>query len=468
MDPMDMWRMVAAEAESFTAALRGLPVGPQVSPAEVRGELERRFPLDRGTPLHRLLPEVGEVLRRWTVHVTHPRYFGLFNPTVREAGMAGEALAAVYNPQLAAWSHAPAANEIERLTLRRLAAALGFGGDGLFANFTTGGAEANLTGVLAALARRYPEAAGRGLWALSRRPAIYLSGEAHHSFVKIARMCGLGTEAVRNVPVDDRLALDPAALQRAIHADRERGFEPAMVVATAGTTGAGAVDPIPDLADLAEECGAWLHVDAAWGAAAALSPRLRPLLRGIERARSVTWDAHKWLSVPMGAGMFFCRDPEAAARAFAVTTSYMPERAGEEVLDPYATTAQWSRRFIGLKVFLALAEIGLDGYRGLVERQTEMGDGLRRRLRAAGWIIANDTPLPVVCFTHRDLREGLTSTAAVLGEVYRRGRAWISDVVVGGRERVLRACITSFQTEEADLDVLLEEVEAARRATRRA
>jgi glutamate/tyrosine decarboxylase-like PLP-dependent enzyme len=113
---------------------------------------------------------------------------------------------------------------------------------------------------------------------------------------------------------------------------------------------------------------------------------------------------------------------------------------------------------------MALAEIGLDGYRLLVERQADMGDLLKRRLREAGWLVVNDTPLPVACFTHPELREGRLTTARILAEIYRRGRAWISDVVVGGRERVLRACITSFRTDEADVGSLVEELERARRA----
>ncbi len=465
MSTTDLWALLANEARTLERSLRELPVIAPTTPAETRQEVERRFSLERAVPLDRLLPEVGELLRRRTVHVIHPRYFGLFNPSVREAGVAGEALAAVFNAQLAAWSHAPAANEIERLTLRQLGTVLGFASPGCVAHFTSGGAEANFTAVQAALARCYPEAAEAGQRALPRRPALYLSAEAHHSFVKIARMSGLGTEAVRMVPVDARLSLDVAALNRAIAADRERGFEPLMVVATVGTTGAGACDPIAELAEVAEAHGAWLHVDGAWGATAALSPRLRGVLAGIERARSATWDAHKWLSVPMGAGMFFCRDADAVARAFAISTSYMPRDSGEDFLDPYTSTVQWSRRFIGLKVFLALAELGLDGYRALVERQADLGDRLRQQLQDRGWILANDTSLPVICFTHHDLREGRVSTSALLKEIYRRGRIWISDVVVGGRERVLRACITSFRTTEDDLEVLVEEVEAARRAS---
>jgi glutamate/tyrosine decarboxylase-like PLP-dependent enzyme len=452
------WAALAGEAEALRDGVRELPVATAPDPAALRAEVERRFPLDAPMPLPRLVREAADLLRRHAVHVIHPRYFGLFNPSVRDASALGDALVALYNPQLAAWSHAPAAAEMERHALRRLSLALGREGDA--ATFTTGGAEANLTAALAALARRAPGWEEGGVRALPERPAIYASGEAHHSFVKIARIAGLGAGALREVPVDARLRMDAGALERRIAADREEGFTPLLVVGTAGTTGAGVIDPLPSLGDVAERAGAWFHVDAAYGGAAALVPRLRPALEGISRADSVTWDAHKGLSVPMGAGMLFCRDAEALRRAFAVTTSYMPSAAPDE---PYAATIQWSRRAIGLKVLLALAESGLSGAGALFDHQALLADALRARLLARGWEILNATPLPVVCFTHRDVREGRRTTAALVAEVVGRGRAWVSDVVLAGRERAIRACITSFRTEEADLDVLEEELERALR-----
>jgi glutamate/tyrosine decarboxylase-like PLP-dependent enzyme len=164
----------------------------------------------------------------------------------------------------------------------------------------------------------------------------------------------------------------------------------------------------------------------------------------------------------MGAGMFFCRHPEAVKRAFAISTSYMPKPAGEDTLDSYATTAQWSRRLIGLKVFMALAELGMDGYNQLIERQAAMGELLRARLRQTGWLIRNETPLPVVCFSHPDIQSGNCTTGEILATIYERGRVWISEVVLGGQERVLRACITNFRTDEADIECLVEEIEHAR------
>lgn len=457
----EAWEVVLGQVERLPEEIRDLPVSTQVTAEAMRQELAR-FDFQGPLPLADVTRELVELLRDRSVHVIHPRYFGLFNPSVREAGVIADTLGALYNPQLAAWSHAPAVNEIERHTLGALAGALGFDPATTAAHFTSGGAEANLTAVLVAIAHHFPETAEHGLAALDARPVFYVSREAHHSFAKVARMAGLGSGAVREVGLLGNLALDPQALDRQMRADAGRGFRAFLVVGTAGTTSSGVLDPLGELADVAERHGAWLHVDAAWGGAAVLSPRLRPVLAGIERADSVTWDAHKWLSVPMGAGMFFCRHQEAAERAFAIATGYMP--AGSRgATDPYATTVQWSRRAIGLKVFASLAELGLDGYRELIEHQAAMGDRLRELLTGAGWTVVNDTPLPLVCFTHPGLETGRKSqVGALVDRVVRRRKVWISKVVLTGGKPAARACITSYRTNEDDLAVLMAELETAR------
>lgn len=457
----DAMSRVAHELATFAELIRTLPVVNAPDPVALRTALTERFTFDHPEPLLPLTEELITLLRTGLVHVTHPRYFGLFNPSVRPAAVIGDALAAVYNPQLAVWSHSPVVQELERLTLRTFAAALGYDPDTMAAHFTSGGAEANLVGVLLALAALCPEAAEDGLAALPHRPVIYVSGESHHSFVKIARMTGLGTSAIREVPITDQLVMDPDALHQMMVADATLGHLPLMVVGTAGTTSAGMVDPLPAIADVAAHHGAWFHADAAWGGAAALSPRLRPLLEGIERADSITWDAHKWLSVPMGAGMVFTRHPEAMAKAFAVASSYMPPSTSPVTSDPHLVTPQWSRRATGLKVFFALAELGLDGYARLIEHQAAMGGLLRERLTAAGWIVVNEAVLPVVNFTHPAIRDGRTTSAAVRDAIYARGTAWISEVQLTGRERVLRACITSYETMPDDIEALVCELQTA-------
>lgn len=456
------WATLAQEVATFESTIRSLPVVQQPDPLALRGELERRYDFAAPVPIDCLTTEMIALLRRGLVHVTHPRYYGLYNPSVRPAAVLGDALAALYNPQLAVWSHAPAVQELERLTLRRFATALGYDPDTMAAHFTSGGAEANLAAMLAALATHCPAAATGGLRALDRQPVLYVSGESHHSFVKAARMTGLGTDAVRVVPVTSWFTLDAEALDAMMTADAAAGLHPFMVVGTAGTTSAGMIDPLPAIAGVAAKHGAWYHCDAAWGGAAVLSPRLRPLLAGIERADSITWDAHKWLSVPMGAGMIFTRHAEAMSRAFGVASAYMPPATSPVTVDPHLVTPQWSRRATGFKVFCALAELGVEGYADLIDHQAAMGDLLRERLGEAGWIVVNDTKLPVVNFTHPDIRAGRITNTAVRDAIYARGNAWISAVTLTGGEPTLRACITSYLTTPEDVAALVEELEAVR------
>lgn len=460
MTPGPLFAALVEELSALPARIAAGPVARAADPAAVREEVVRAFDLERPLAPEEALGRAARLLAGHGVQVTHPRYFGLYNPSVREVAVAADALVAAYNPQLAAWAHAPAAIELERRALGALGRVLGLPGDAA-ASFTTGGAEANLQGVLCALAARAPGWARAGVPALPGPATLYASEESHHSLVKIVRLCGLGEDALRRVAVDARLALDPADLARTIAADRAGGRWPLAVVATAGTTGAGAIDPLEAVADVAAREGIWLHVDAAYGGTAALSPRLRSSLAGIERADSVTWDAHKWLSVPLGAGMFFCRDRAAVGRAFGVATSYMPA-AGDPLQDPFTSSVLWSRRATGVKVLLALAELGLPGWAAVVERMAALGERLRARLRAAGWGLVNDTPLPVVCATPPGPPERI---GALMREVQGRGVVWVSEVVLAGRVHAVRACITSFRTTEDDVDVLAGELERARRAT---
>ena len=371
------------EIASYEETLDDLPVAPAVSPDEIRRHLSR-YDFAGPIPLDQLIGEVAQLLRRWSLHVNHPRYFGLFNPTVRRAGVMADALAALYNPQLAAWPHAPIANEIERHVLRVFMRAFGLDPATGFANFTSGGQEANQTAVTTALTRAFPDFAETGARAIEGQPVLYVSAEAHHSFLKIAHLSGIGRAAVQHVGVDGHLRMDVQKLSQRIAADRASGRIPFMIVATAGTTAAGAIDPLEAIAAIAKQEGVWLHVDAAWGGAAVVSPTLRSHVAGIELADSITCDAHKWLSVPVAAGMFFTRHREPVLEAFRVeASSYVPP-AVADTFDPYVTTIQWSRRFIGLKLFMTLAELGWDGMAELIEHQSAMSELLRIGPRVEG------------------------------------------------------------------------------------
>jgi glutamate/tyrosine decarboxylase-like PLP-dependent enzyme len=365
--------------------------------------------------------------------------------------VVADTLVAMYNSQLANWRTSPAANEIERHTLGWLAGKFGLPADSI-ATFTSGGTEANLSAVVVALTRAFPDYGEHGVRCLNATPSIYLTAEAHNGYNKIAHMAGLGRRALRIVPTDSDLKMNPGELQRCVAEDRNHGFLPFMVIGTAGTTAAGVIDPLPEMAQFCREQGLWFHVDAAWGGSAILAPSLKHYLDGIGDADSITCDAHKWLSVSMGCGMFFCRHPDTVAEAFRADVSYMPGKKIGPVFDPYTNSAQWSRRFIGLKLFMALAQQGEAGYAGMIEHQTSMGNVLRDALRASGWSILNSTPLPLVCFT----RDGLVP-GEFLASLHKRQIAWMSEARVGNIP-VVRACITSFRTTERHIHWVVSEM----------
>jgi glutamate/tyrosine decarboxylase-like PLP-dependent enzyme len=442
---------VRDEFERVQAEIASGPIVPNVTADEIRNYLASRYDFQKSLPLEEVVADVEKMLKTWQVQVTHPRYFGLFNPSVTLASVLGDLLVAMYNSQLANWRTSPAANEIERHTLGWLTERFGLPPETI-ATFTSGGTEANLSAIVVALTKAFPSYGEHGLRNLDGAPSIYLTEEAHNGYNKIAHLTGLGRKALRIVATDRELKLDLEDLERRVAEDRKNGFIPFMVIGTAGTTAAGIIDPLDKIARFCTQERLWFHADAAWGGAAILSPMLKHHLIGIESADSITCDAHKWFSVPMGCGMFFCRHPDRVAEAFRADISYMPKKTDSTVTDPLMTSIQWSRRFIGLKLFMAIAQHGESGQIEMIEHQTRMGHIMREALRASGWRIVNWTPLPLICFT----RDGLTHTS-FLAALRERQIAWMSEAQLGG-VHVLRACITSFRTTEDDVRSVVDEM----------
>jgi len=463
-----LWRQLVSAIETYATKLETSRVTPPLDPGEVRAMLSR---FDFSTPVEasEALGFLVEGLWKFQTHTPHPRYYGLFNPAPTTMGIAGDALVAAFNPQLAAWSHSPLAIEIEQHLLRAFGARFGYDPAHTDGTFASGGMEANHTAALTALVETFPEFSCRGLRALAAQPVLYVSAEAHHSLLKAARLCGLGTDAVHEIPVAPNLRMNPEALASRIAQDRAQGFAPFLVAATAGSTSAGAIDPLPAIADVAAREKLWLHVDAAWGGAAALVPELRPLLDGIERADSITFDAHKWLSVPMGAGIYLTRHPDILDRTFRTAVTYMPREAAElDVVNPFQHSIQWSRRAIGLKVFLSLAVAGWEGYAAAIRHMVAMGALLREQLEASGWQVLNETPLPLCCFVDVRHAEGRSAAYlhAVAMKVVGSGNAWISTTRLANSVPVLRACITNYRTSPDDIAALIGALEDARRQLR--
>ena len=448
-----VWNYLVEKLERHYSDVSSLRVTPPLNPEEVRDYCS----VDFNTPVrpYDAIDFVTAGLDQYIVHTPHPGYYGLFNPRPAFAGIMADTITAVYNPQLAAWTHSPFAVEAENYVIREFGRKFGYDPDSIDGTFTTAGAEANHTALLLALTRVVPDYGENGLAGTERQPVIYVSAESHHSFTKAAGLSGMGRKSVRNIPADKDYAMDVRALRKQIEADVTAGYLPVMVVSTLGTTGVGAIDPVKEIDSVAREYGMWHHADAAWGGAVALSSRWRHLVDGIELADSITFDAHKWLSLPMAAGMIITRHPAILSETFRITADYMPKEGKElDIVDPFTHSIQWSRRFTGLKLFMALMIYSWEGYEKVINSQVEMGNMLRNKLKAAGWKIYNTTKLPLVNFGLADLEGNPEKITRFCRKVTDSGSVWIS-VYKAGDVSTLRACITNYNTTEKDLDILL-------------
>jgi len=455
-----LFEAVLAKIEQYYGDTRSLAVTPTLDITEIRSFI-KQMDFNNDQNFQKAIDHVIAGLTKYIVHTPHPKYFGLYNPRANYAGILADLITAAFNPQMAAWSHAPFANEVEAHLIKEFAVRFGYERATADGVFTSGGAEANLTALLCGINHKYPEFASEGVFALKRRPVIFCSAETHHSVQKAAAIIGIGHQAVRTIPVNENMEIDTEVLESAL-GELQNDADPCIIIGTAGTTGVGAVDDLVRLDQLAKRYRAWFHIDAAYGGGAILSKKLRYLLNGIELSDSITFDAHKWMSVPMSASLFITSHKDILAQTFRSTTEYMPKEAQHmEVLDPYAHSIQWSRRFIGLKVYMSLLFFGWDGYESTIDHQVEIGHYLRKKLLENSWAIKNKTVLPVICFTDDRFEKDTTFPQTILDKILARRKSWLSLYPVQGVP-TLRACITNYNTNEADIDELIEELNKAR------
>jgi len=438
---------LSEELERALVRIQAGPVAPTLDMAAFREELASyRFETPR--PLEELLHWTLERMQHGIVQMANPRYFGLFNPGANFPSQCADRVAGLFNPQLASSASSPVPVEIERHVIRAIARRASLG-DRATGHFATGGSEANYTSLLCALTAAHPQFASDGVRAFPGPVKFYTSRDCHIAWLKVAHQAGVGRSSLRLIDTDGRGQMDPAALTAAIAEDRAAGAVPVMVVATAGTTGGGMIDPLHACADIAEAEKLWYHVDAAWGGAALASNRLRPLLAGIERADSITIDAHKWLATTMGCAIFITRHAHLLSEAFHASTSFMPSSVAG--VDPYLNTVQWSRRFLGLRLFLALGAAGWDGLGAHVERGVEVVARVKERLVGLGWTIANESALAVLDAVPPAT---LGDVRALVGRVVASGRAWVAPTTFEGRD-VVRICATNGETTLKDVDALV-------------
>jgi glutamate/tyrosine decarboxylase-like PLP-dependent enzyme len=441
--------------------MRELPVARRASAADVARATA--FPVPE-QPLG--VSELADLMRRLVLeHSTlcgHPGFMAYVSGSGTVPGAAADLLASALNPNVGGWTLSPAASELELHLTRWLAERFGLpeGSGGLM---TSGGAASNMTALKAA--RDAKAGAGvrqNGLGALPL--VLYTSEEAHATIAEAADLLGLGERAARAVPTDANLSMRIDALEAAIADDLGAGRMPFAVAATAGTTATGAIDPLPQVADLCAEHDLWMHVDAAYGGAAVFAPELRPLLAGIERADSISFDPHKWLYTPQSSACLLVRDPATLLRSFSIDAAYVRDDASlsGRGLNIGELGPQWSRAFLALKVWLSLAAHGTEAYGRRIAHDVELARYLDERVRAHPDLEPMcPVTLSIACYRYAPAGAGLDDHALdalnerLMVAIRRDGRAFPSNAELGGRY-CLRACLVNHRTEADDIDALLE------------
>ncbi len=456
-DRLETLGLVIEKLETYYNATKSLKTNPELNIDAIRGLLLNEE-LEYGTQPEKAIDHIIYGLETYAVHTPHPKYFGLFNPRSNFAGILADLIAATYNPQLAGWSHAPFAVEVEDLLIREFAAKFGYKSEQADGVFKSGGAEANLTALLCALNHNYPNLFEEGLIGMDKKPVIFCSKEAHHSIQKAVKIVGLGTKLIKSISITDESKLDTDILEQELKKLDYSVYAPLMVIGTAGTTGTGTIDDLHRLSTICKKYNMWFHVDAAYGGGAILSSDLKPYLSGIEKSDSITFDAHKWMSVPMGTSIFLTQHHDILEKTFGISTPYMPkDDDGLKVTQPFTRSIQWSRRFIGLKVYLSLLIYGWKGYEQTINHQAGMGRYLKRRLREEGWSVINDTVIPVVCFTKEEFKNDMHFTQHIIDNILKNGTSWLSLYPIDGIS-TLRACITNYNTTEVEIEELITEL----------
>ncbi len=442
-----------------------MPVGRDWRRAEVREALARPVPEDP-MPEDELIEYLRELAFRWSGYLGHPRFYAYISGAGTVPGAAADLLAAGINMNVGGWHLSPSASEVERHLTEWFASVFGLpeGAGGLL---TSGGAMATFVGLKVARDRRAGwDVRTRGV-AAGPPLAVYLSTETHVVSDRAIDMLGLGLDALRRIPVDDGYRMRVDLLREAIRRDVADGRRPVAVVATAGTVATGAIDPLPEIADVCAEEGVWLHVDGAYGGPAVLADDLRPLFAGIERADSIAFDPHKWLYTPLSGGCLLVRDLAHLRESFDAEASYVHQdrERTDRGQDLGRLGPQFSRSFWALKVWVSLLAHGRRAYAARISHDAALARYLGARVEEReDFELATPVNLSICCFRYvpPDLgggpeREPYLSmlNERLMTELQLDGRVYCSNAVLGDRF-VLRVCIVNFRTEAEDLDALLD------------
>lgn len=459
MDPVEFRKAahrVADRVADYLERLEEQAVLPAVRPGETRQRIPAQPPR-APEPLDAILDDYRTWIEPHITHWQHPGFLAYFSSVASGPGILGEWLAAGLNANVMFWQNAPAPTELEERVVGWLRDLLGL--PAVFDGMLNDTASVSTLVSLVAARHALPglDSRGRGLADQPMRPRLYCSEEAHTSVEKAAIVIGIGREGVRKVAVDDAFRMRPDALDAALDADRRAGWSPFAVVATLGTTSSTSVDPVREIAERCAADGLWLHVDAAYGGAAALVPERRGPFAGWERADSIVVNPHKWMFTPLDASLLLFRRPEVFRDAFSLVGEYMRTPEVEDVHNFNEYGIQLGRRFRALKLWMILRYFGAEGMARRIDGHCRAAAEWAERIAAEpGWEVSAPVPFATICFRFvagpaRDPQRGDEINRAILDRVNRSGDIYLSGTRLRGRY-VIRISIGNPRTEAKHLE----------------
>jgi aromatic-L-amino-acid decarboxylase len=467
----DEFRAVGHQLIEWVASYRErLPSLPVMSPARP-GEVRKHFaaaPPERGSGVEGLLPLLDSAVLPGITHWNHPRFFAYFPCNSSLPSVLADLVSAGLGAQGMSWQTSPAATELEDVMMDWLRQLVGLPAD--FAGVIQDTAStATLVALLSARERTTGQSQSRcGLQAERAPLVVYASEMAHSSVEKAALLAGFGRENLTLLPTDDAHAVQPAALEEALRADVAAGRRPCAVVATIGSTGTTAVDPLAAMGALARAHGAWLHVDAALAGTAMACPELRWMWDGVDQADSLVWNPHKWMGIGFDCTAYFVRDPDHLVRVMSTDPSYLRTAQDGAVKNYRDWGIALGRRFRALKIWFVLTAMGIEGVQAQVRRDLALAQWLAAAVDAApDWERLAPVTLQTVCLRHRP--PGLDSAAldahnlAVARAVNASGEAYLTPAVVKGVQ-LIRVSVGATDTRATDVEAAWSALRAAGRA----
>jgi glutamate/tyrosine decarboxylase-like PLP-dependent enzyme len=462
LDPVD-WAQFRAQSHrmlddmvDYLESIRERPVW-QGAPAEARLQFRQPLPFGPGSLADAHASFMTDVLP-YAVGNVHPRFMGWVHGGGTPVGMVADMLAAGLNANVGGRNQMPV--EVERQVVGWMRQLFGFP-DSASGIFVTGTSMANFMALLVARTSFLgPAARQAGLHEGGQTMVAYTSAAAHGCIAKAMDMSGLGTAALRRIPVDDCHRMDLAALEQSIAADRRQGLHPFMIAGTAGTVDTGAVDDLAGLADIARRERTWFHVDGAYAALGMLSPDVAPMLAGIERADSLAFDFHKWGQVPYDAGFLLVRDGARHAEAFSSPAAYLQREArGLAGGSPWPCDfgPDLSRGFRALKTWFTFKVLGAQAIGNAISETCRLARYMGERIGMLPELeLMAPIALNIVCFRYRcDNPDSVNRD--IVGDLHESGIAAPSTTIIGGR-LAIRAAIVNHRTEAQDIDALLDAV----------